>query len=61
MANRKIAAWNIYFSWEMVSKSNNRYRIRRTQSDRADNVGDIIKSMDVDAMGIVECMNAFLS
>ena len=57
MANLKIAAWNIYFSWKMVKRnSGGRFSIPSSQSNRAEKVGEIVRDMDVDALGIIESM-----
>ncbi len=53
----KVAAWNIYFSWNLVEKRNSRLRVTPSQRRRAENVARIINDMDADVLGIVECMN----
>lgn len=57
MATEKIACWNIYFSWQLVSRSGSAFRFPTKQRKRADNVGAIINAMDAGILGIVECMS----
>lgn len=54
MPRAKIACWNIYFSWQLVGRRGNRYRI--ADRDRAQAVAKIVQQMDADALGVVECM-----
>ena len=57
MPKEKIACWNIYFSWELVEKRNGVYRITPNEQKRADNISRIIKEMDANILGVVECMS----
>ena len=52
----KVAAWNIYFSHKLIRKQNGQLIV--DQQGRLDNVVQIIKDMDPDVLGIVECMPA---
>ena len=56
MSNLKVACWNIYFSHKLIEKQNGRFRVAPHQRDRAENVAEIIRSIDADIFGIIECM-----
>lgn len=53
----KVACWNIFFSHKLVEKRYGRYRVTPRERDRAQNVANIIRRIDADVMGIVECMS----
>ena len=48
----KVACWNIYYSDRLVENG----KIKPSSQTRADNVGQIIETIDGDVLGIVECM-----
>jgi len=52
MATIKVACWNIYYSDRLVANG----KIKPSSKTRANNVGQIIKTIDADVLGIVECM-----
>ena len=52
-----IATWNIYYSWKLVEKRSGAFRITPTERTRAKNIARIIENMDVDVLGIQECMS----
>lgn len=57
MPKQTIATWNIYFSWKLVEMRSGSYRIAPSQRRRAKNIAEIINDMDVDVLGIQECMS----
>ena len=52
----KLACWNIYFSHELLIAGKRGIRVRREQEERLENVLQIIRAIDADVLGIVECM-----
>lgn len=50
----KFACWNIYFSHKLIKKSGDNLSV--DQQGRLDNIVEIIKNIDPDVLGIVECM-----
>jgi len=57
MPTCKIAAWNIYFSWNLTETHQGALRIPPEQARRAANVGRIINALNADILGIVESMS----
>ena len=54
MATIRIACWNIYFSWNLVKRVGNGFRL--AQKTRGEAVAEIIRSLNADVLGIEECM-----
>ncbi len=60
MKTLKIAAWNIYFSWNLVKRSKSSGKLYfpgGTQGNRREAVQTIIGEIDADVLGILECMS----
>lgn len=56
MSDLKLACWNIFFSHKFVEGTSGSYSISSDESTRFDTVIGIIKAINADLLGIVECM-----
>ena len=56
MADLKVACWNIYFSHNLIQGSSGSIQVNPNESKRTETIVDIIKTIDADILGIIECM-----
>ena len=53
----KVASWSVYFSHKLIDRVSGG-GMTVAQQGRLDNIVEIIRDMDPDVLGIIECMPA---